>query len=138
MYRTIDWSDVEGAAKEMAGNHQRFDSFAWHDRPADDDKWTIVYTRNRDSRLLEESNAEAIDRELGPLFKSGDIVPEHHGHWACGWIDGYAIRVYDDTGAITPAFRRWCELCEQLADYPVLDEEDYSRREYEATLENIQ
>ena len=29
------------------------------------------------------------------------------------------------------------DLMEQLDDYPILDEEDYSNREYEATLENI-
>jgi hypothetical protein len=29
------------------------------------------------------------------------------------------------------------ELAEQMDNYPVLDESDYSEREYEATLENI-
>ena len=29
------------------------------------------------------------------------------------------------------------DLVGRLNDYPVLDEEDYSRREYEATLENL-
>lgn len=29
------------------------------------------------------------------------------------------------------------ELAERLADYPILDETDYSNREYEATLANI-
>ena len=57
-------------------------------------------------------------------------------HWAVGWIDGYAIRVFRD-GQITDAFKAYHELSAQLADYPILDEEDYSNREYEATLENI-
>jgi hypothetical protein len=26
----IDWSDVEDAAKQLAGNWREFDSFAWH------------------------------------------------------------------------------------------------------------
>ena len=52
-------------------------------------------------------------------------------------IDGFSIRVYDSKGEITPAFRAYHELAERLADYPILDEEDYSRREYEETLRNI-
>jgi hypothetical protein len=64
-------------------------------------------------------------------------VSERHDHWAVGWVDGYALRVYRD-GAITDAFRKYCELRSALADYPVLDEEDYSRRELEATFRNIE
>ncbi|HEY2427950.1 MAG TPA: hypothetical protein VGI06_03390, partial [Acidimicrobiales bacterium] len=37
----------------------------------------------------------------------------------------------------TDAFRTYHDLAERLADFPVLDEEDYGRREYEATLENV-
>ena len=46
------------------------------------------------------------------------------------------IRVYRD-GEITEAFKTYHDLMEQLDGYPILDEEDYSDREYEATLENI-
>ena len=64
-----------------------------------------------------------------------DVVMESHGHWAVGHVDGF-IRVFRD-GEITEAFKAYHELSEQLADYPILDEEDYSERELEATLENI-
>ena len=87
---------------------------------------------------MDQSNADAIDKALAP-FADGDnpdVRAEHHGHWACGWIDGYAIRVYRN-GQITEAFRAYHELAARLADYPVLNEEDFSRREYEATLENL-
>jgi hypothetical protein len=131
-----DWTDVEGAAIEAAGNHRKFTSFGWYERP-DDDLWTIAYTHNRDSRLLDESNAEAIDKEMEPFLESGDVVAESHGHWACGWVAGYSIRVYRADGTITDAFRKWCEIQEKLEDYPVLDEEAYSAKEHEATLENI-
>lgn len=134
----IDWSDIEDAAHDMAGNHLRFECFAWHDRPDDSEDWCIVYSHNRDSGLIEQSNAAAIEAELQRYLEAEvpDVLPEHHGHWACGWIDGFAIRVYRD-GQITEAFRTWCRLQEQLADYPLLDEEDYSRREYEAALDSI-
>jgi hypothetical protein len=51
-------------------------------------------------------------------------------------VDGFSIRIFRD-GEITDAFRTYHDLAEQLADYPILNEENYSRREYEATLENI-
>jgi hypothetical protein len=63
-------------------------------------------------------------------------VMESHSHCAVGHVDGFSIRVYRD-GEITDAFRAYHELSEQIADYPILNEEDYSERELEATLENI-
>jgi hypothetical protein len=123
---------IEQAAKEAVGNWQEFDSFAW-DGPDDSDQYTIVYTENRDSGLLEQSNAEAIAEALQGF---DDVRAEHHNHWAVGWIDGYAIRVYRD-GDITAAFRAWFDVVQRLADYPVLDEQNYSNKEYENTLENI-
>lgn len=131
---------LEEVAKEAAGNFKAFQCFCWHRAGDldDADNWCIAYTHNRDSGLLDQSNAEAIRKALEPFIDADepDVWVEHHGHWAAGWIDGYAIRVYRD-GQITDAFRRWYELTERMAGYPVLDEEDYSRREYEATLENI-
>ena len=128
--------DLETAAREARGNWRKFDCFTWHDRPEDCAEWAIVYTHNRDSDLLDQSNADAIDKALAPFLEGPDVRAEHHGHWACGWIDGYAIRVYRN-GQITEAFRAYHALAARLADYPILDEEDHSRREYEATLENL-
>lgn len=132
--------DLTSAAKEAAGNWRRFDCFAWHrerelSRPED---WAVVYTHHRDSDLLDESNAAAIKEALEPFMQGDnpDVVAEHHHHWAVGWIDGYSIRVFR-RGRITKAFKVYHELVERLADYPVLNDEDYSRREYEATLDNI-
>ena len=128
---------LEDAAREAAGNWQYFESFSWHrsseiDDPSD---WAIFYTHHRDSGLLDQSNAEAIAVALKP-FINKDVVAEHHNHWACGWIDGFSIRVYR-RGHITRAFRTYHQIAQRLADYPILDEEDYSRREYEATIENL-
>jgi hypothetical protein len=49
---------------------------------------------------------------------------------------GISLLVYR-RGKITRAFRVYHELAQRLAEYPILDEDDYSKREYEATLENI-
>ena len=131
---------LEEAARTAAGNWQRFPCFAWsHSRDLDDPQdWCIVYSHHRDSTLLDQSNASVIAETLEP-FTDGDdpdVVPEHHSHWAVGWIDGYAIRVFRN-GGITSAFRKYHEIAVRLANYPVLDEEDYSRRELEATFANL-
>ncbi len=137
---TIGEMTLEDAAREAAGNWKRFECFVWDRlREIDDpDAWAIVYTHNRDSRLLDQSNADAIGEMLEP-FTDGDdpdVVMESHSHWAVGHVDGFSIRVYRD-GQISDAFKTYHDLAERLADYPILDEADYSRREYEATLSNL-
>ena len=131
---------IEKAATDAAGNWQEFDSFAWWrksevESPND---WLIHYTHNRDSGLLDQSNAAQISEAL-EQFTDGDdpdVVEESHNHWAVGYVDGFSLRVFRD-GKITEAFRTFHELMERLAIYPILNEDDYSRREYEATVENI-
>lgn len=130
--------DLETAAKEAAGNHQKFESFAWHCEPKDSENWMLVYTHNRDSGLLDQSNAAAIEAILSELPEEDheDFRSERHSHWGVGWVEGWAIRVYKE-GKITKAFQTIHEIGMRLADYPVLDESDYSNREYQATLDNI-
>jgi hypothetical protein len=135
--KEINWSDVELAAEAIVGNWKSFDCFAWHDQPVNPDHWCIVYTHNRDSGLLDQSNAGVIDSAMSRFERYGTARQESHNHWACGWVDGWSIRVYNASGTITKAFRAYFDLMSKLADYPVLDEEDYSRRETEATIENI-
>jgi hypothetical protein len=132
--------NIDDDAKEAVGNWKSFSDFAWHRESDinDLDNWAIFYTHNRDSRLLEESNADAINEAMEP-FTDGDdpdVVMESHRHWAVGHVDGFSMRVYRD-GVITEAFKTYHELMERLEDYPILDEEAYSNREYEATIENI-
>jgi hypothetical protein len=132
--------DLKEAAKELIGNWMQFDCFSWgrSNEVEDAEQFCIVYTNNRDSGLLDQSNAAAIQEAMKPFLDQEpcDVMEEHHNHWACGWADGYAIRVYRD-GKITDGFRTWHNLQSRLNEYPLLDEEKYSSREYEATLENI-
>jgi len=131
---------IEDAAKQAAANWQDFTCFWWCRKKEieEPENWAIIYTHNRDSGLLDQSNAEVIAEALKPFAdtEDADVVFESHSHWAVGHIDGFSIRVFKN-GEITPAFRRYHELAMSMADYPVLDESDYSNREYEATLENI-
>ena len=133
--------DLETAATKAAGNWQRFKSFVWfRDRELDDaDRWAIIYTHNRDSGLLDQSNASVIATAMEPFALADDphVVFEAHSHWAVGHVDGFSIRVFDANGEITEAFRTYHELAEQISEYPLLDESDYSERELEATLENV-
>jgi hypothetical protein len=135
----LDWSNVEAAAKQLAGNWRNFDSFAWSRGSdlEDRDRWCIWYTSHRDARLLEQSNETAITDRLRPFSEGDDpdLVFESHSHWAVGYLKGFSVRVYRD-GSITAAFKEFCRIKEALDDYPILDDEDYTAREYEATLEN--
>lgn len=132
---------IEEAAEAAAGNWRSFGSFVWwREREMDDaDRWTIVYSSNRDSGLLDKSNEAQIEQALNPFTEADDpdVVSEQHSHWAVGWVQGHSIRVCDDHGNITEAFRTYFELQQQMEAYPILDESDYSDREYEATHENI-
>lgn len=132
--------DLIDAARAAAGNWANFSCFIWF-RQSELNKpenWTIIYTHNRDSGLLDQSNASVITKAMQPFAKGKDpdVVLESHHHWAVGHADGFSIRVFR-RGRITKAFRTYYELAVQMADYPILDEDDYSERELEATLENI-
>jgi hypothetical protein len=136
----IDWFDVKSAAEALAGNWRDFDSFAWHRgfELEDADSWMIWYTSSQDAGLLRQSNEAAINKRLEPFAEGDnpDLVFESHGHWAVGHVDGFSVRVFKPDGTITPAFEEFCRIKAELDAYPILDESNYSEREYEATLEN--
>src|SRR6266404_7872656 len=96
--KEIDWTDIESAAKEMAGNWQRIDNFAWERgyHLADADQWVVWYTSSRDAGLLEQSNEAEINKRLKPFSEGADpdLVFEQHYHWAVGYLTGFSIRVY--------------------------------------------
>lgn len=133
---------LEDAAAQAAGNWRKFDSFVWwRQHEMDDaDRWAIVYTSNRDSGLIDKSNAAVIEKALTALTEGddADVVSESHSHWLVGHVDGFSIRVFDGDGNITEAFRIYFGLQEQMEAYPILDESDYSDREYASTLENVE
>ena len=134
----------EEMVEKARGNWKRFGSFAWFEKP---DEWDldnvcIVYTSNRDSGLLDQSNASVIAKGLEP-FEDLWCYSERHSHFLCGYVDGYSILVSVyvpdwDMEVLTPAFALWCEFQLRMDNYPILDEEDYSGRELEALWENVQ
>ncbi len=118
-------------AAELRGNWKTFDSFYWSDKPEDAAEWCIVYTHNRDSDALARSNATIIRQRLEacPHYDE-NARNEHHGHWACGWVDGYAIRVSNAKGEYTGVFKEWCDIQNDIAQYPFLDESHFSDLEF--------
>ncbi len=140
MGTTLGELDIDEAALEAAANWKRFNCFVWfRDNELDDaDQWAMIYTHNRDSGLLDQSNAAVIAKTMQHFSETDnpDVVFESHNHWAVGHVDGFSVRVFND-GQITEAFKAYHKLAERIAIYPILDECDYSEREVEATFENI-
>ncbi|QDU25814.1 hypothetical protein ETAA8_08860 [Anatilimnocola aggregata] len=133
--------ELKDAARQAAGNWQDFNCFVWFRRSelAKPKDWAVIYTHNRDSGLLDQSNASVIRAALKPFTEGDDpdVVVESHSHWAVGHVSGFSVRVFR-RGQITKAFRTYHELAESMEDYPILDETDYSNRESEATFENLE
>lgn len=91
--------------------------------------WLIVMSRSRDSDILEESN---FDSALARLGGEGDAVAvERSSHWAVGWVEYLIIDPMNEKNVALAE-----EMHAALESYPVLDDEDYSRREHEAYLES--
>ncbi len=79
--------------------------------------------RTRDSGPLELSNFDAALKAMGG---EGDDVEVHRfGHWGPGWFEIVIVR--PDSHAATVAQ----DMETALENYPVLDDEDFSRREWE-------
>ncbi len=110
---------MESTAEQLAGNWRKFDCFAWsrgYDLE-DADAWLIHYTSSRDSGLLQQSNEQATIKRLQPFTEGDapDVVIESHGHWAVGNIKGFSLRVRTPDGSITPAFKEFCRIQQELA-----------------------
>lgn len=95
--------------------------------------------RHRDSSLLDESNADALIKHLesDPTL-ADDWCVKRCSHWAVGWVDHLSFRAVEADGAPTRIFRVLMEWNALLSNYPVADDEDFSRREYAATIANIE
>lgn len=80
--------------------------------------------QHRDSDALQRSNFRSMLRELGGESDTVHVVSE--SHWACGWVEWIAIHE-SDAATLAIADR----IIGELADYPVVNESDWSELEYE-------
>jgi hypothetical protein len=102
----------------------------------------IIYSRHRDSGILDESNYELILQELRALIPEsweGDSDPQceapchdfRASHWAVGWLEHIIVKASAPEDMIIRA----AEIIEALDDYPVYNEMDYSDRQYKAVCD---
>lgn len=92
--------------------------------------------RHRDSGLLERTNFDVVSKDLEERFPD-DVEVLRFGHWAVGWVEELAVRLREDDGRPTAAAEAARGWAEKLEDYPVADEEEWSRREDELRRDNV-
>lgn len=85
----------------------------------------VFLGRHRDSDLLTESNFECALAALGGESDTVKIVRE--GHWAVGWVEWIAIHESDRI-----ALQIADDIQAGLSDYPIVDDSDFSEREWNA------
>jgi len=98
--------------------------------------WAMTFSKSAASDLGEVSNFETIQKDLEERF-ADDVTVESFSHWVVNWVERIMVRMLDEDGTVTQAGMAVLDWREKLDDYPLADEEDHSRREYEATIENI-
>ena len=86
--------------------------------------WLVLgLMQTRDSGPLDKSNFAAA---LAILGGEGDECEVHRfGHWGPGWFEVIIVKPGTDV------FDKAEDIERSLADYPVLDEEDHSSREWD-------
>ena len=93
------------------------------------DWYVLPVGRNRDSGILTESNFQTATEILGG--ERTNIMEIHRfGHWGIGWFE---IIIVNPRAGKT--MRKAINIEENLADYPILDESDWSAREWGAMEE---
>lgn len=91
----------------------------------------LIYSKTRDSSILENVNFDRILEELEKLENpEGDkkVYTFSASHWACGWIEYLLVDKNADESILQSAGEIICGL----SDYPVFDESAYSEAQYEA------
>lgn len=88
--------------------------------------------QSRDSDALERSNFVCMLDSLGGESDIVTVVSENH--WAVGWVEWIAIEA-DGTPESDKALQIADDIQDQLADYPVIDEQHWSGVEDEEAQE---
>lgn len=95
--------------------------------------------RHRDSALLEECNADALEETLRQHNEFDDLWDVTRArHWAVGWVEHLSYQAVDEAGNPTAIHQFLVKWSEKLEDYPIADEDLYSERLFKAQIESIQ
>lgn len=114
MEQLKDWNPSSWDSKaNYAGDRSRFH---WFVAP-------VILTRDAD--LLEKSNWDTACKMLDVDKQSG-VEMHNFGHWACGYYDIILIHPWNKKAIAIGE-----DIESSLSDYPILDDDDFSRRELE-------
>ena len=108
---------------EIVKNPSGWDSMANFAGSVPGDEWLSAITWTRDAGILDESNKAAATARLGGL--SDNVRVFRFGHWACSWWECLAVRAGTQAATIGE------EIARRIDGYPILDEDDFTRREDE-------
>jgi hypothetical protein len=130
-------SEYHRLAVEYLGGTNGSGFIRWHDDRIGSTHAVIISGEVGDA--LGESNLAAATRILGQwLDDGGDVLEATVGRSGRTWLRTLAVRVYREDGDYTDAWLRAVdEVILPLEDYPLLDEDDYSERQYDAAYESL-
>lgn len=83
----------------------------------------IVYSVNRDSDLLTQSNYDYLAKTF-PQLKEVEF-----GHWLCGWVKQLLLPIDSKESLVS-------KILDTINGYPVFDEDDYYERESSQSKED--
>jgi hypothetical protein len=93
------------------------------------DWYVVPVSRTRDSGPLEESNFASAIEMLGGECE--DVMEIHRfGHWGPGWFEIIIVNPENEN-----VMKAAMEIEASLAAYPVLDDMDFSEREWDEMFE---
>ena len=137
---------------EMAEKAYRFedDNFVCWDERVGDTHFLVGPVVHRDSDILEQSNFQFIYADLleEDGVKSEDVFIVHSDHWAVGWVDQIAVRMFREDilridnpeiecSDLHPAFIAVVDWHEALTAYPVASDEHFSEMEFNRCIDNL-
>lgn len=124
---------IDEVAENLNYAKNKPSDFGWYGKPDWDDKNIFLYHyQTRDSDILEESNGAYIEKFFKDYAEENTVELQEFGHWLCGWVKAVVIKIRDEDGKYTRAFQDMYGILVMKDDYPVLDEDDFSNREFEA------
>ena len=89
--------------------------------------WFIFLSHSRDSDTLAKSNFRVAKKRLEKL---PGVKIVSFNHWACGWVE--VILIHKTAKKALDLARK---MEDEIKDYPILDEEDFSNLESERRRE---
>lgn len=117
----------------LMDNSRGLDTWSNYSGPSNDRIVVSGIGRNRDTQEcdIEASNFEVALEMLGG--ESSSVKVERYDHWGCGWFEIITL-----SPRATSKIKIALEITEMLEQYALLDDSDYSEREYKYQQEHAE